>query len=78
MSGTRTDLTAIQNLPIDTPTGLQFPSTQLRIKDVADVQIVAAPNEIRRENASRRLDVICNVSGRDLGSVAREIEAKVK
>jgi len=39
---------------------------------------VSAPNEVRRENASRRLDVTCNVSGRDLGSVAREVEAKVR
>ncbi len=40
--------------------------------------IVPAPNEIKREGASRRIDVTCNVAGRDLGSVAREIEAKVK
>jgi CzcA family heavy metal efflux pump len=69
----RTDLHAIQELPIDAQNG-----TQVRLKDVADVRIVSAPNEIRRENASRRLDVTCNVSGRDLGSTAREIEEKVK
>ena len=40
--------------------------------------IVPTPNEIKRENASRRLDITCNVQGRDLGSVAREIEAKVQ
>jgi Cu/Ag efflux pump CusA len=33
---------------------------------------------IQREGASRRIDVSCDVKGRDLGSVAREIEAKVK
>jgi Cu/Ag efflux pump CusA len=33
---------------------------------------------IQREGASRRIDVTCDVKGRDLGSVAREIEAKVK
>ncbi|AMV25307.1 Cobalt-zinc-cadmium resistance protein CzcA [Gemmata sp. SH-PL17] len=69
----RTDLTAIQSLPIDVQAG-----TQVRLKDVADVRIVSAPNEVRRENASRRLDVTCNVSGRDLGSVAREIEENVR
>jgi Cu/Ag efflux pump CusA len=31
-----------------------------------------------REGASRRIDVKCNVKGRDLGSVARAIEAKVR
>jgi Cu/Ag efflux pump CusA len=45
---------------------------------VADVAIVPAPNEIKRENASRRLDITCNIApGRDLGSVAREIEDRV-
>lgn len=70
---TRTDLTAIQMLPIDIQNG-----TQVRLKDVADVRVVSAPNEVKRENTSRRLDVTCNVSGRDLGSVAREVEEKVK
>jgi CzcA family heavy metal efflux pump len=46
--------------------------------DVADVEIVPAPNEILRESASRYIDVTCNVQGRDLGSVAREIEQRVK
>ncbi|QJW97589.1 efflux RND transporter permease subunit [Frigoriglobus tundricola] len=75
----RTDLSAVQNLPIDiqdAQNGTQV--RQVRLMDVADVQIVSAPNEVRRENASRRLDVTCNVSGRDLGSVAREVEAKVR
>ncbi|MDB5313333.1 MAG: czcA 3 [Gemmataceae bacterium] len=69
----RADLAAIRALPIDTPAGVQ-----VRLEDVADVQIVPGPNEVRRENASRRLDVTCNVSGRDLGSVAREVEEKVR
>ena len=46
--------------------------------DVADVEIVPAPNEVMHENGSRRIDVTCNVQGRDLGSVAREIEERVK
>ena len=70
---TRTDLSAIRALPIDVQNG-----TQVRLQDVADVRIVAGPNEVKREDASRRLDVTCNVTGRDLGSVAREIEDKVK
>jgi CzcA family heavy metal efflux pump len=69
----RRDLSAVRDLPIDTPSG-----TQVRLGDVAEVAIVPTPNEIKRENASRRLDVTCNVTGRDLGSVADEIEAKVK
>lgn len=70
---TRKDLTALQDLPIDTPSG-----TQVRLGDVAEVTIAPAPNEIKRENASRRLDITCNVKDFDLGTVAREVEKKVK
>lgn len=68
----RTDVAAIRALPIDTPSGVQ-----VRLGDVAEVAAVPTPNEIRHENLSRRLDITCNVQGRDLGSVASEIEAKV-
>jgi len=69
----RSDVTAIQELLIDSPGGGHIP-----LKDVADVTIVATPNEIKREGASRRIDVTCNVRDRDLGSVAREIESRVR
>ncbi|HUY92021.1 MAG TPA: efflux RND transporter permease subunit [Pirellulales bacterium] len=46
--------------------------------DIADVETVPTPNEVLRESVSRRIDVTCNVQGRDLGSVAREIEDRVK
>ncbi len=67
------DPTAIEDLMIDTPSGAQVP-----LNSVAMVTIVPAPNEIKREGASRRLDVTCNVAGRDLGAVAQEIEAAVQ
>jgi len=67
------DPTAVQHLMIDTPSGAQVP-----LSSVANVTIVPAPNEIKREGASRRLDVTCNVAGRDLGAVAKEIEAAVQ
>ena len=69
----RTDLAALRRLSIDLPLGGTVP-----LGDVADIETVPAPNEIKRESASRRIDITCNVKGRDLGSVAREIEAKVK
>jgi len=68
----RTDLAALRELVLDLPLGGQAP-----LKDVADVFIEPAPNEIKREAASRRLDITCNVKDRDLGSVAREIEQQV-
>ncbi len=70
---THRDPTAVQHLMIDTPSGAQVP-----LSSVASVTIVPAPNEIKREGASRRLDVTCNVAGRDLGAVAKEIEAAVQ
>ena len=69
----RSDLSALRNLPIDLPQG-----GQVQLSDVASVFIAPAPNQIKREMASRRIDVSCDVSGRDLGSVAREIESKVR
>jgi CzcA family heavy metal efflux pump len=69
----RTDLGALRRLLIDLPQGGTVP-----LGDVADIEIGPAPNEIKRESASRRIDITCNVKGRDLGSVARDIEAKVK
>jgi CzcA family heavy metal efflux pump len=68
----RGDPEALRTLPIGTPTGASVP-----LGDVADVAIVAAPNEVKREGASRRIDVTCNVEG-DLGRVAREIESRVR
>ncbi len=69
----RDDITALQSLPIDTPAGVQ-----VRLREVADVMIVPMPNEIKREAASRRLDITCNVQGRDLEAVAGEVEQKVR
>ncbi|MDH4239203.1 MAG: efflux RND transporter permease subunit [Phycisphaerae bacterium] len=69
----RKDVTALKELVIDTPTGGHVPLGQ-----VADVYIAPTPNQITREANSRHIDVSCNVTGRDLGSVAREIAAKVE
>jgi CzcA family heavy metal efflux pump len=68
----RSDLVALRRLPIGTPGGEVVP-----LGAVADLEVVAAPNEIKREGGSRRIDVTCNVEGRDLGAVAREIEARI-
>jgi Cu/Ag efflux pump CusA len=68
----RGSVESVSALPIDTPGG-----GQVRLGEVAEVQIAPMPNEITREDASRRIDVACNVHGRDLASVAREVEAAV-
>jgi len=70
----RTDISSLQRLLIDVPQG----GGHVPLGDVADIEVVPAPNEIKHEKASRRIDITCNVKGRDLGSVAKEIETKVK
>lgn len=70
--GLREDLGALRQLPLDGPGGGLIP-----LGEVASVTIDPAPNIIQREGASRRIDVTLNVRGRDLGSVARDVEAAV-
>ena len=59
----------VRNLPMDTPRGGRVP-----LAEVADVSIQPMPNIINRENRSRRITVEADVGGRDLGSVARDIQ----
>jgi len=68
----RGNIDALRVLRIDTPSGANIP-----LGDVADIRVAATPNIINRENTSRKIDISCNVRGRDLGSVAREIEEAV-
>jgi CzcA family heavy metal efflux pump len=69
----RSNLTSLQELLIDTPNG-----GHVRLTDVAKISIEPTPNIIKRENVSRRIDVHANVRGRDLGSVAREVERRLQ
>ena len=68
----RGDLHALADLMIQAPTG-----APVRLRDVATVRIMPAPNEVKRENGQRRIDVTLNVAGADLGGVARAVEAAV-
>ena len=68
----RADFTTLRELLIETPGG-----GHVRLADVADLAVEPTPNAIKREGASRRIDVTCNVSGRALGDVAREIGERV-
>ena len=63
----------IANIPIDTPSG-----TPVRLGDVATVTIRPTANFIKHEQGVRRLDIGAGVHGRDLGSVAREIEDRLQ
>ncbi|MEJ7811101.1 MAG: efflux RND transporter permease subunit [Gemmatimonadaceae bacterium] len=69
----RSDVTTLALLPIDLPGGGTVP-----LGEVAAIRLTPTPNEITRENVSRRLDVTANVRGRDLGGVARDVERAVR
>jgi CzcA family heavy metal efflux pump len=66
---TRQNLTDIENLTIDTPSG-----EYVKLIDVADVRIVPTPNDIHHEGLFRSIDVSANVQDRDLGSVIGDLE----
>jgi Cu/Ag efflux pump CusA len=63
----------LRALPLTAPGASQVP-----LGEVADVVVAPAPNVVQRENSSRRIDVTANVRGRDLGAVARDVEARVR
>ncbi|MFL6097741.1 MAG: efflux RND transporter permease subunit [Blastococcus sp.] len=63
---------AVEDLMLDTPTG-----QRVRMADVAAITVRPTPNSIEREDGSRRLDVGTNVEGRDLGSVADELDDRL-
>ncbi len=70
---TRSSLTSIRDLLIDTPSG-----QHVRMGDVAQVRIAPASNVVEREKDSRRLDVGANVRGRDIGAIAHDIEQRLQ
>ena len=67
----RRSLTDVRQLPIDTPKG------PVQLQQVADVRVAGTPNVVSHENHKRRLDVRANVRGRDIGSVAHEVEERI-
>lgn len=68
-SENRDTLAAIKNITIDTSANVQIPITA-----VANIVTEPGPNQILRENTQRRIVVLANVAGRDLGSVVSEIQ----
>ncbi len=70
---TRSSLTSVRDLPIDTPSG-----TPVRLGDVADVRVAAAQPIIEHEDVSRYLDVAATVKGGDIASVTSAVRAGLK
>ena len=50
---------------------------KVALENIAEITSTAGPNTISRENAQRKVVVSCNVAGRDLLGVVRDIQHKV-
>ncbi len=68
----RNNLTDVNELLIDTPTG------QVRLEEVADVRVVPSPVVIRRDAVSRFVDVRADVSGRSPAAVIDDINRSLE
>ena len=66
----RSDINAIRSLLIDNHDGTRIPLGQL-----ASVDQAFGPGAIRREAGRRRIAIEAGVSGRDLGSVAADVQS---
>ena len=66
------DLDTLRRTVVDTPSGAQAP-----LGAVAHIAEDRSPNFVSRENVQRKIVVQCNVAGRDLRGVVRDIEESV-
>jgi len=69
----RSDLRALERLPIPLPDGGQVP-----LAEVAELSIAPGPNQISREDGKRRIVVTANVRGRDLGGFVTEAQSAIE
>jgi Cu/Ag efflux pump CusA len=65
---TRSDLTSVRNLLIETPSG-----GHVHLSQVADVRIAPSPPVIERQAVSRLIDIAVATNGRDRGAVTHDI-----
>jgi len=72
----RTDLNALERLPIPLPQQ-ENGGGYVPLGEVASLKLAPGPNQISRENGKRRLVVTSNVRGRDLGGFVTEVQEKI-
>ncbi len=51
--------------------------TRVSLVDIADIERVSGPIQVSRENGQRRVVIMANVRGRDLGTFAEDVQQKV-
>lgn len=71
----RSDLTALENLPIPLPS--RASPGFIPLKEVATLKQEYGPNQIGRENGKRNIVVTANVRGRDLGGFVTDAQQAV-
>ncbi len=64
----RTNLESLQNLYVDTPSGIKIPLSEL-----AEIKYTTGPAKISRDDTKRRIVVGINVRNRDLQSVVEDV-----
>lgn len=69
----RNDPEQINKTILETPSG-----RKVSLGQVATIEETTGPNTLNRENAQRRIVVFCNVDGRDLASVVRDIQSSLQ
>ena len=69
---TRSSMSSINEMLIDTPSG-----EQVRLGDIAEVRIVSVPTVIEHDAVKRYLDIKATVKGRDLQAVAADIRGRL-
>ncbi|HTR00919.1 MAG TPA: CusA/CzcA family heavy metal efflux RND transporter, partial [Candidatus Acidoferrum sp.] len=72
----RTDTERLKRLPVPVNAGESTPG-YVPLSEVAQLQLVSAPNQVSRENGKRRVVVTANVRDRDLGSFVTEVKARI-
>lgn len=68
-SEAKKDLKQLENLMIDGPDGVRVP-----LHAIGTVQLTTGPNAVNHENGRRRIVVMANTQGRDLGSVVDDVQ----
>lgn len=66
------NMEGVRNALMDTGDGRKIP-----LEEISEIVSVGGPNTITRENVQRKLVVAANVSGRDVGSVVKDIQKAV-
>jgi multidrug efflux pump subunit AcrB len=69
----RDQLEDLKKLTLVTPSG-----NAIQLSNIADIKMTKSPVQIDRKYQQRLVEVTANVSGRDLGSIANDIQDKLK